>query len=171
MKNKLLFILTICTIARFGLSAQDSFEKAEALFIYNFTRYMAWPTTCFSGEFVISVLGDKSLVNELESITSGKAVGANKIILKTCTAPSEITKSHIIIIGSKFRSSTEEIKNSCGDFPSLIINSGDGRITKFAGLGFKVVDDKMRFEMYKNNIKNVGIQVSIQLEKMAIILD
>jgi hypothetical protein len=37
------------------LTAQTSISQAQAVFIYNFTRLIEWPTEYKTGEFVIGV--------------------------------------------------------------------------------------------------------------------
>lgn len=170
MKTRLIvFVASLLFVG--NTLAQESFEKAQALFIYNFTRFIGWPIESLSGEFVIGVLGDKSLYEAVFVTTMGKSVGVNKIVVKSFSTPEEHTPCHILVIGVKYRSKTEEIKNKLGNAPTLMINAGDGRISKASGIGFKMVDDKMKFEMYLSNIKNAGLVVSSQLEKMGIILD
>lgn len=171
MKGRIIGLLTAILISICAASGQESFDKAEALFIYNFTRHIGWPVSSLNGEFVIGLVGDKSLYDELVSTTSGKSVGANLIVVKNFNSLTDISNCHILIIGAKFRSKSEDIKNSLGKSPTLLINSGDSRITKVAGIGFRMVEDKMKFEIYKNNIKNAGLVLSAQLEKMAIVLD
>ena len=45
--------------------AQVEMSRAQANFIYNFTKFFDWPQTEKSGDFVIGVLGSKSLFTNL----------------------------------------------------------------------------------------------------------
>jgi hypothetical protein len=154
-----------------NIKAQESFDKAEALYIYNFTRHIGWPMASMTGDFLIGVLGDKSLYEIINALSTDKSVGIHPIVVKYFDAPSEIINCHILVIGAKYRSKTEDIKSSYGNYPTLLVNAGESRITKVSCVGFRMVDDKMKFEMYRTNIKNAGLIISAQQEKWAIILD
>jgi hypothetical protein len=151
--------------------AQVEIPKAEALFIYNFTKGISWPESSLKGEFVIGVVGDRDLYNELEVLTKNKNVGLNKISLKYYAKPSEIVSSHVLIVGDRYAGSFDQIKSSAGTFPTLFINTRDGMTAKGSGISFRLVDDKMKFVMSTSNIKNRGLQIDSRLEKMAILVD
>jgi len=54
------------------LQAQTGIPKAQAMFIYNFSRLVEWPVAYKSGPFVIGVLGGSSVADELEVYAMGK---------------------------------------------------------------------------------------------------
>ena len=50
------------------------------MYLYNFTRYIAWPTEYQSGEFVIGVMGyDNDITVELRDIASQRKVSSQDI--------------------------------------------------------------------------------------------
>lgn len=59
-------------------------QKVKAAYIYNFSRYFEWPETSFTGEadpFVIGVLGNDPLGNQLDRLASKKTVRNRKIVI------------------------------------------------------------------------------------------
>ncbi|NJM16808.1 MAG: YfiR family protein [Bacteroidales bacterium] len=52
--------------------AQTGISKAQAMFLYNFSRLVEWPASAKSGDFVIGILGNSSIVEELTAYTQGK---------------------------------------------------------------------------------------------------
>jgi hypothetical protein len=168
--KSIVIALVLCV---FGVNsfAQVGIEKAEALFIYNFTKGISWPASSLNGEFVIGVVGDKYLFDELETLTKSKSVGTNKISVKYFAKPAEIVNSHILVVGNRFSGSFEQIKASTGSFPSLFINTSDGMTAKGSGIDFRLIDDKMKFVMSTANIKNRGLLIDSRLEKMAILIN
>jgi hypothetical protein len=171
MKRKTIVITVIALLLSVKIFAQVDVSKAEALFVYNFTKGISWPETSLKGEFVIGVVGDRDLYNELDVLTKNKNVGANKISVKYFGKPNEITNSHILIVGDKFAASFDQIKSSVGTFPSLFINTKDGMALKGSGINFRLFDDKMKFVMNTSNIKSKGLTVDSRLEKMAILVN
>ena len=171
MKTKTIVFTIVALLLGVKSFAQVEISKAEALFIYNFTKGISWPESSLKGEFVIGVVGDKDLYNELDALTKNKNVGMNKISVKYFAKPTEVSDSHILIVGDRYASNFEQIKLAVGSFPSLLINTRDGMTSKGSGINFRVVDDKMKFVMSKSNIKNCGLVIDSRLEKMAILVD
>lgn len=175
MKLRIFIALVIAVVLNVKMYSQDevaSVEKAEALFIYNFSRHIGWPEASLtSGEFVISVIGNKSLYNEILNLSVNKTVGKNKIVVKYVATPAEATNSHMLVIGSKFRKNAEELKTKFSSFPTLIINSGDNNSVASVGIGFKMVDQKMNYLVNRNNIKSKGLTMSKRLEEMAMLVE
>lgn len=71
MKRFILSVLFVISIVKFNY-AQVELARAQAMFMYNFTKFFDWPQTEKTGDFVMGVLGDRDLASELERATSGK---------------------------------------------------------------------------------------------------
>ena len=56
--------------------------KYIAVFLYNFTRYVDWPNNVRTGDFVIGVLSDDNIYNELMGIANGKSVGGQIVSVR-----------------------------------------------------------------------------------------
>src|SRR4051794_22318576 len=78
------FIVPLILLA--GISrahAQQGINYAvEANIIYRFTKYIDWPGDRKSGDFVIGMVGDTPLYDELKDFTAAKTVGRQKIIVR-----------------------------------------------------------------------------------------
>src|SRR5205809_1110368 len=60
-------------------SAQSVDYSVHANIIYRFTKYINWPDDKKSGDFVIGVIGDTPLLNELKIATENKMVDNQRI--------------------------------------------------------------------------------------------
>jgi hypothetical protein len=167
--KKLILMVFIILFSFVSYSQEASFEKAECLFIYNFTRYIEWNNV--NTEFVIGVLDDYSVYNELIVYTSNKYVKSYKITIKKINSIDEIQNIQILIIGRKSRSKCEEIKKIADNSQILTINTGDDNITDYSCIGFRMVDDKMKFTLHKKNVISAKLQMLASLEKMGIVLE
>lgn len=175
MKFKVVLVIIIMLISNVKIFSQDEVftpEKAEALFIYNFSRHIGWPESSFnSDEFVIGVVGDKLLFHEISKITKDKQVGKNKIVVKYFASSDEVVNSHMLVIGDKFRNNIELYKSKLSSFPTLFINSGNNNSVNNTCISFKQVDQKMSYILSRNNIKNKGLIMSKRLEEMALAVE
>src|SRR5688500_10416091 len=72
--------MLLLLIPFFRGKAQHTMDYAvHANIIYHFTKYIDWPEDKKSGDFVIGVIGDTPLFNELKKIISNKTAGSQKI--------------------------------------------------------------------------------------------
>ena len=77
------------------------FEKLQAAFIYNFAKYVEWPMSYKRGNFVIGVIGNQKLENELKKIARVKMVGTQKIEIIHVTSLDDIYDVHLLFVSKK----------------------------------------------------------------------
>ena len=63
--RKSTFLILVLVAACLTAKAQD--EKFKALFMYNFTKYIEWPQSKQTGDFVIGVVGGSPIIDELNA--------------------------------------------------------------------------------------------------------
>lgn len=157
----ILFIALVCK-----LNAQN--EKFKALFMYNFTKYIEWPSNERSGDFIIGVLGNSPLTSELKTIAGKQKVGVQPIVVKVFETVEEIQKCHILFIPASKSAMLPAILSKTTSLSTLLV----GESTGFASLGgcINYVSDgsKLKYEVSKSNIEKHGLVVSSSLISLGI---
>lgn len=151
----------------YSLSAQTSINKAQAMFIYNFTRLIEWPANYKTGPFVIGVYGSTSTFDELESYCSNKAVGSQTISIKKFASISEIGVCHILFVPLNKAKELAEIQGNMNAKSTLIISEKSGAIESGAAINFLIIGDKLKFEIKPANATAKKINMSSKLNEMA----
>lgn len=173
MKTRNYFIATLVgLLIAFSTFAQDvkvvSMPKYLASCLYSFSRYVNWPFDYKVGDFVIAVVGDKSVFNELQTMVTGKTVGIQNMVVKFYKSADEINGYHHIIYLSEDQSSSlAKVVAKTGGKGTLMVTEREGMLKSGAAIDFTSVDGLMKFEMSKGNFDKYGLQVSSFLEKMA----
>ena len=145
-----------------------SMPKYLASCLYSFSRYVNWPFDYKAGDFVIAVVGDKSVYTELETMVAGKTVGAQNMVVKFYKTANDIAGFNHIIYFSECQSSfLPKIVSKTGGKGTLMVTEKEGMLNSGAAIDFTNVDGLMKFEMSKINFDKYGLQVSSFLEKMA----
>jgi uncharacterized membrane protein len=147
--------------------AQD--EKLKAIFVYNFTRYFAWPEK--PGNFVIIIVGKSPLAAELNDIAQKKRVGNTQIEIRTVSTVQEITDAHIIYVTS---SKTDQLASAAALSRSrniLVISEKESACKEGSGLNFIHKDSKLVFEICKSNLATCGLTVSSSLYTLGIVVN
>ncbi len=164
MKNILIIVvLSLFTHLLYGQS-----EKVQAMFIYNFTKYVEWPASSQTGNFTICVLGNSPIYEELIKIAEVKSAGSQPIVVKRVKSVTEVSNQHILFISNNKSKESQSALSQITSNPTLIITETDGMLKNGSAINFIMVDNKQRFEIKKENITNKGLTISSELEKFAI---
>lgn len=159
----LLFFLTAFLVTT---SSQASIQKAQAMFIYNFSRLIEWPGTA-SGDFVIGVLGSPDLTKHLQDYTTGKKAGAQSIAIQEFRDAAGISNCQILFVAYGKTRDLPEIQTKVGSQPTVIITEKRGAIDEGAALNFLIVGNSLKFEIKPSNATSKGIKLSSKLQEMA----
>lgn len=143
--------------------------KIKATFIYNFTKYINWPSKYKEGNFVIGVLGTTTFYNDLTALLSTKTVGNQKFEIKSYTNIESITGTcHILFIPAGNSSVLPEVLKRMKGKSTLIITEKTGLAKQGSAINFVVENNKQRFELNKTNIEKYNLKVSSTLMALAI---
>src|SRR5690606_31601379 len=55
-----------------SLHAQTTNYKTYSVFLYSFTKYIEWPQDAREGDFVIAVVGNQKLLQEMQTAVAGR---------------------------------------------------------------------------------------------------
>jgi hypothetical protein len=150
-----------------NIFAQLGIPKAQAMFIYNFSRLIEWPTNYKSGPFIVGVLGSSSTFDELESFTVGKNVGQQPISVVKFSSSEDISNCHILFVTF---SKTKELPNILAKLQgrsTLIISEKNGAIENGSAINFTIIEDKLKFEFKPENATKYQIKFNSKLNEMA----
>jgi len=164
IKRCILFIAIFLGL-NFYSKAQE--EKTISAAIYNFTHFIEWPSEDASGDFIIDVIGHKSVYEKLKEITTGRTVGKQNIVVRFLESVDGISKSHILFIGFWQSKDIAKVVEKVGKAHTLIISEKDGLIDSGSGINFVIRNTQIKFEIKRANIQKYGLTLSKELEQMA----
>ena len=154
--SNLFFLLGI-----FKIQAQQNDNYAlYANIIYRVTKYINWPDDKKSGDFVIGIVGDSPLYDEIKSFTTNKTVGNQKIVIKTFSSSSSSYNCQILFISENESRSLKKIAKVTGGTPTLLISEFTGLANKGSCINFIIVDEHLKLEINKNNIEQRNLDVA-----------
>lgn len=163
--------MVFVTLLVCGKIATGQNEMFKALYIYNFTKNIAWPAGYKKGNFVIGVLGSTPVTTELYRIAKKKKVGNQSISVEKYSSVNEIDKCHIVYIPPQKSSEYEKVKKKIGKKPVLIITDKKGYCNKGAMINFITVNGDQKFEINPNSITANQLKVNSFLTSLGIIVN
>lgn len=165
---KKLYLTLFILIFGISLVTYGQDEKFKALFMYNFTKYLEWPATQKTGDFIIAVFGNSPIVQELEIIAQKRSVGNQSIVVRKYNSPQEISRCHILFIPESKSSRASEIAVKCADKGTLIITDQPGLGKSVAGINYIKINGKQNFEINRQNIESKGLKVNSALLSLGV---
>ncbi len=166
-KNSLL-LSVIFLLLVVAVNAQS--EKLQTVFIYNFTKHIEWPPDYSSGDFIIGVLGNSPIIEEIEKLAESRKIGNQKIIIKKYRTTDDIRRCNIIFIPKNKSGEIGNVLLKTKNNSTLIITEKEGMAVAGAAINFVIKDNKQKFELKKSNATKYGLKVSSDLERLAIIV-
>lgn len=162
------FFLAILTVSAQKLYAQDEVNySVHANIIYHFTKYVDWPSSKKTGDFVIGVVGDTPLYDELKKSVSGKKAGDQAIVVKKLSSSASFN-CQILFVSEDAAASLRRIAGSTESNPVLIVTETKGAAQKGSCINFIIINDKLRLEINKKNIEQRELKIASELLQLGI---
>lgn len=149
----------------------DAPTKIKATFLYNFTKYIEWPEEYKQGNFIIGVMGNNTLYNDLSTFFSTKTLGTQKYEVKYFSKAADITRCHMIFIPADYSGSVNEVITKVKGKSTLIVTDKTGMAKQGAAINFVSIDNKQKFELNKSNVEKYDLKVSSSLVNLAIVVE
>lgn len=165
MKRLLLSTLFVFALVQTNY-AQINIDKAEAMFMYNFTKFFDWPQSEKTGDFIMGVLGSRNVANELEKVTTGKKNVTQNIVVKYFRNIDEVTKCHVVFVDALKSNDMPNIHDKTG-VHCLIISNSTSAIDKGAAIQFLLDGDRLKYDFNKNSALKHGLKFHSKVEEMA----
>ena len=153
-----------------GINAGAQDYKFHSIFMYNFTKYIQWPSSYQSGEFVIGVLGSSTIVEQLTNMAKVKSAGAQQFEIRIFSDASEVSDCHILFIPEEMSYSFNKVTKKLNGKPTLIISEQAGLADAGSHINFVQVEGKWKFELNQSAAESANLKVSNELSRLAILI-
>jgi len=165
----LLALLLLQLVA--GTHAQISRgDQIRAAFLYNFTKFIEWPSNSFTdvnAAIVIGVLGDSSLAAALTAVVRDRKVNGRPITVRAVQNAEEAASTHELFVSATEISRWAQIQAAIETRPVVTVGESPAFARNGGTINFIVQDDKLRFEINMTAAERSGVKISAQLQKLA----
>ena len=143
----------------------------EANIVYHFTKYIDWPNKDEPGDFVIGVIGNSPVFDEMVKLMGQRTVGSKKITIKTFQPNSANPTCQILFITEDARSCLKTLAAQTTTSPVLIVCEGSGLARHGASIDLVLSDEHLKLEINKSNIEHHKLQIASELLQLATIVN
>ena len=170
MMKKIKLLAAALLISGCAFSQDRPMHEVHSMMVYNFTKYVQWPDHAAGGEFVIGVVGNTDIYNTLNGWYGGKPRGSKTYIIKKFNSAADVTDCHVLYIDKSKSGEFDNVNDKLKGKGTLIITDKSGLGEKGSAINFKLVDNKLKFELNQKAIEASNLKVSGALSSMAILI-
>jgi hypothetical protein len=160
--------------------ASDSSDSSEYLikagFIYNFAKFVEWPTAAFAqpdSPIVIGILGTDPFGNLIDRIVENKKIGARGLVVKRLrwgTDLKDLKECKILFVGASERGHLDELMQVVKGLPILTVGETPGFAERGGVIRFVLEDNRVRFEINVEAAHQADLTISSRLLTLARII-
>ncbi len=140
-------------------------QRVKAAFVYNFARFTVWPAHD-SSAFRLCIIGDVFSTEAFDAL-NGKSVHDKPVEIIHIDAPTVSDGCDLLYISGSHAARLDELVSQFGGQPVLTVSSIDGFIDHGGIIGFRIIDNKVRFEINVSAATRAGLSISSRLLSLA----
>jgi len=156
--------------AQMGYTVNPSEYQVKAKFLYNFARFVQWPSDRFADNktpITIAIIGNDPFGIDIDKTVEGKFVDGRTIKILHSRNMDTLDCCHILFINMDEEKQTAEILNHVKNQSVLTVGEKKGFLQLGGIINFIIRDNKVRFEINEKAAEQSGIWISAQLLKIA----
>jgi hypothetical protein len=144
-------------------------RRVKAAFLYKFLGYAEFPPGAFadpSTPVTIGVVGADDLAAELARIVNGRTVNNRPIVVRALRESEIGTPVHLLFIGGFDAGRVGRMVRAAGN-ALLVVTECDGGLQQGSAINFRIVDERVRFDVALDAAERNGIKLSSRLLTVA----
>jgi hypothetical protein len=177
------FSMALNWTAPAGAQAGDASDSSEYLikagFIYNFAKFVEWPSTAFAepdSPIVIGVLGTDPFGDIINHVVEGKKIGTRGFVIrrfkwsKDLKDQKDFKECRILFVSSSEKLHFEEIVEAVKGLPILTVGETPGFAERGGMIRLMLEDNRVRFEVNVDAAHVGNLNISSRLLTLARII-
>ncbi|MEO8583407.1 MAG: YfiR family protein [Flavitalea sp.] len=154
-----------------SIAQEPTDYSVHANIIYHFTKYIDWPESRKTGDFVVGVVGETPLYDQLIKLTANKWAGTQKIVIRKFSSTQQTFDCHILFIAENESRMINKIASRTGGEPILLVTEDYGSRTDKICMHFAINDEKLSLEINKMNIRDRHLRIANELLELAKVIN
>jgi YfiR/HmsC-like len=160
--------------------ASDASDSSEYLikagFIYNFAKFVDWPSAAFAqpdSPIVIGILGTDPFGNLIDRIIENKKIGARGLVVKRLkwgTDLKDLKECKILFVGASEKAHLDDLLQIVKTLPILTVGEAPGFAERGGVIRFVLEDNRVRFEINVEAAHQADLTISSRLLTLARII-
>ena len=165
----LLFCLIILASTHDTLAAsQPSQGDVEAVYLFDFGKFVRWPAGADQGALRICVAGTDAFAAALQKIVTNETIGARPLDVRLLMHPGDEAGCAILFIESTEHAHLDELLQAVATKPTLTVGDSPDFLNHGGMIQFQLVEKRVRFSVNLNAVNRAHLAMSSELLKVAL---
>jgi hypothetical protein len=170
--RRLLGLMALLLASNLGFAEEPSLTKyqVEAVFLFNFAKYVNWPAAAFpntNAPITIGVLGTDPFGDSLQHDVEGKTVNGRPLVIKHLASDSELSGCQILFISDSEASRLGGILDKANMLPILTVDEDEPFAQNGGIINFILKNGNVRLVIDLTAAKKAGLTISSRLLAVA----
>jgi len=164
-------LIFVLESAGFAQEVSPSEYQIKAAFLYNFAKFVEWPTQAFAGPdspIVIGVLGKNVFGDNLARTIRNKVINDHPFEFKEYRSVKEATNCHILFISASEKEHLPKILKALRGASVLTVSETDQFIEMGGMINFVIEDNRIHFQINDDAARRAGLKISSKLLSLAV---
>jgi len=162
----MILLLSVGDMPCYAQNKAASEYQLKAVFLYNFTQFVNWPSSAFDSyndDFVIGIIGEDPFGEYLDEVVGGEKIGMHPIVVRRFKSIRDISKCHMLFIRSGDPDWMERVLSAVAERNVLTI-SDDPDFNRLGGMiRFFPENNKLRLEINLKSARAAQLGISSKL--------
>jgi hypothetical protein len=142
-------------------------QEVKAAYLYNFAKYVEWPSAAAEPQWVVGVLGDGDFGEVLDKMLAGKTARERPFVARRLQEPEQAAQTHILYIAASEAPRLPQILKAVEGAKVLTVSDIEGFAEKGGMIGFRIDGKKVKFDISPQQAARAGLRISSQLLALA----
>jgi hypothetical protein len=150
--------------------AEPSEYQVKAVFLYNFSHFVAWPTrepATTTRPFTICVLGTDPFERNLDEAVRGEHVAERSLLVRRIREPAEAVDCEILFIARSEGNDLDKVLSAVAHRTVLTVSELEGAAQRGVMIQFVNENNKIRLRINDDSARAAGLIVSSKLLRLA----
>src|ERR1700761_216062 len=162
-----LFLGLFAAAAEAAAVSQPSQSDVEAVYLFDFGKFVHWPSGSDQGPMDMCVAGSPSFSTGLERVIANENIGTRKLHVRRVSRADEENDCAILFIDATQRDHAEELLQAVADKPTLTVSDLPDFLSRGGMIQFQIVEKRVRFSINLDAVNHGHLTMSSELLKVA----
>src|SRR5580700_1176260 len=169
---RLLVVAVAALMVAQALSASDAptENQVQAVFLYNFSRFVEWPPQAFAAPtdpFVIGIVGSDPFGARLDEAVHNEQINGHILTVRRFHSLSELDNCQILFIDRSEIGRLAEILAALDHHSTLTVSQADGAAQRGVMIQFANENSRIRLRINVDSARAAGLTISSKLLRPA----
>ena len=151
-----------------GVSIKE--YQLKAVFLFNFTQFVDWPSNSFTSDdapLVIGIMGEDPFGSYLQQTVSGEKAKKHPVMVRRFATLDEVKSCHIMFINLDDEKKRVEATESLKARNILTVSDRPGFLEEGGMVRFMTKDNKIKLQINPEASKSANLVISSKLLRLA----